>query len=70
LELFTLLINFESVTVRKISALERQCRSGTEKGQAGKEPSPVSEDPRLQGKTPQGRNLQSQILPQWQSALK
>jgi len=32
--------------------------------------SPTSEDAGSQGKTPQGRDLQSEILPQWQSALK
>jgi len=39
------------------------------KGQTGKECLPVSEDLGLQGKTPQGWDLQPDILPQWQSAI-
>lgn len=38
------------VTVRKISTVERQYRSGMAKGQTEKECSPTSEDPGSQGK--------------------
>ena len=39
-------------------------------GQTGKECSPISKDLGLWGKTPQGRDLPPETLPQWQSALK
>ena len=58
------------VTVRKISTVERQYRSGMAKGQTGKECSLISEALGSQGKTQQGRDIQPEILLQWQSAFK
>ena len=41
-----------------------------QKRQTEKECSPISEDLGPQGKIPQGRDIQPETLPQWQSALK
>ena len=41
-----------------------------EKRQTEEEYSPISEDLGSQEKTPQMKDLQEEILPQWQSALK
>jgi len=48
---------------RRTSTIER-CYKGREE-----DCSPISEDPRITGETPQRRNIQKEILPQWQSAL-
>ena len=52
------------VSVGKVSVVEWQKRW------TGKQCSPISNDLGSQGKTPQRRDLQKQILPWWQSALK
>jgi len=48
---------FPFVTIRKISAVERQYRNRMEKGQTGKKCSPISKDLSSWEKTPQRRDL-------------
>ena len=54
----------------KIAAMEKQYRNGMSKGQTENECSLPHKGLGPQGKTPQGRDLQPEILPHWQSALK
>jgi len=64
------------VTIRKINTVEEQYRNVIAKGPVWMEQYYKGKvlthlwRPRLTGKTPQGTDLQPEILPQWQSALK
>ena len=70
-------IFFNFITIRKIKAVEGQYRSITAKGPAQTRWYSTRKikvltclwRSHLTGKTPQGRDLQPEILPQWQSAL-
>ena len=68
-----------TVTIRKINTMERWYKRCNDRGTNAierckkgrkKDCSPISEDLGSRGKTPQRRDLQKEILPQWQSALK
>ena len=67
---FIVLVRNMVVTVGKISVVERWYKSEMERGTNRERTFTCNWRFRLTGKTPQGKDLQPEILPQWQSALK